>query len=247
MCDSTWLQKGKLKSRVTMIPLNKIDSRGTISDEKVRLAQKLVGKENACTALSLVGYDDELESAMAYVFGRSFVCTDAESANKVTSDRKIRTKTVTLDGDEYSPSGTLSGGSKKKAAPILERMQALRDAKKALAMHTEALQRVSKQLKEVQAKGDKYRNLLSQIEVKEHKTGLLQTRIGPSPAPPPPPTLPSAPVLCSSVPTVFGVLKHEILTSPFLCPRHVRNIAMFSLPRLVFLQARASTSSTRTR
>ena len=90
---------------------------------------------------------------------------------------------MTLDGDEYSPSGTLSGGSKKKAAPILERMQALRDAKKALAMHTEALQRVSKQLKEVQAKGDKYRNLLSQIEVKEHKTGLLQTRIGPSPAP----------------------------------------------------------------
>ena len=72
MWDSTWLQKGKLKSRVTMIPLNKIDSRGTISDEKVRLAQKLVGKENACTALSLVGYDDELESAMAYVFGRSF-------------------------------------------------------------------------------------------------------------------------------------------------------------------------------
>ena len=84
------LQKGKLRNRATIIPLNKIDARGVISEEKIRAAQKLVGKENACTALSLVGYDSELESAMSYVFGRSFVCTDAKSANAVTSNRARR-------------------------------------------------------------------------------------------------------------------------------------------------------------
>lgn len=60
------------------------------------------------TALSLVGYANELEAAMKHVFGDSFVCPNPDCARKVTAD--VGKKSVTFDGDLYSPAGTLTGG-----------------------------------------------------------------------------------------------------------------------------------------
>ena len=70
-----------------------------------------VGKENVNTALSLIGYDKDLEAAMQYVFGSAFVCKDMTSAKKVTFDERVQKRSVTLGGDSFDPSGTLSGGT----------------------------------------------------------------------------------------------------------------------------------------
>jgi len=70
-----------------------------------------VGKENVQTALSLVGYKSELQPAMEYVFGNSFVCKDMDAAKRVTFDERINKKSVTLDGDSFDPAGTLTGGN----------------------------------------------------------------------------------------------------------------------------------------
>ena len=86
------LKNGALKKRVTIIPLNKIDTRGTISDKKMQTASKLVGSSNISTALSLVGYDSEIEAAMKYVFGRSFVCKNSKVAEAATYHKDIKTK-----------------------------------------------------------------------------------------------------------------------------------------------------------
>lgn len=43
-----------------------------------------MGRDNAQLALSLVGYSDEVEKAMQYVFGGTIVCKDPESAQAVT-------------------------------------------------------------------------------------------------------------------------------------------------------------------
>ena len=63
------------------------------------------------TALSLVGYDAELEAAMAFVFGTSFVCVNMEVAKKVTFHSSISRKSVTINGDSFDPAGLASGGS----------------------------------------------------------------------------------------------------------------------------------------
>ena len=42
-----------------------------------------VGKDSVHTALSLVGYEDDVKAAMGYVFGSSFVCDTLENAKKV--------------------------------------------------------------------------------------------------------------------------------------------------------------------
>lgn len=69
-----------------------------------------VGKDNARTALSLIDYDGNLQSAMEFVFGSTFVCTDMNAAKKVTFDERVQKRSVTLGGDSFDPAGTLTGG-----------------------------------------------------------------------------------------------------------------------------------------
>lgn len=70
-----------------------------------------VGEDNVHLALSLVGYESEVQKAMEYVFGSTLVCDNMDNAKKVTFDKKIMTKTVTLGGDIFDPQGTLTGGN----------------------------------------------------------------------------------------------------------------------------------------
>lgn len=70
-----------------------------------------VGADNVHLALTLVGYDSELQKAMEYVFGTTLVCDTLDNAKKVTFDKRIMTKSVTLGGDTFDPQGTLSGGN----------------------------------------------------------------------------------------------------------------------------------------
>ena len=106
------LSKGQLRSRVTIIPLNKVAHR-PIPAAAVAAAKKLVGSK-AQPAIELVGYDVELEAAVQYVLGGSFVCQDTGSAKKLAFTKEVNTRCVTLDGDDFNPGGTLTGGSRNK-------------------------------------------------------------------------------------------------------------------------------------
>ena len=143
------LSKGKLKRRVTIIPLNKISHR-TVSKDVLSAAEHEVGRGNVHVALSLVGYDEQVinlqylskhrgyscdcqvSAAMEYVFGTTLVCKTLDMAKQVTFNDKIRTKSVTLDGDVYDPAGTLTGGSSPSGASVLLQLQQYKDAKKQL-------------------------------------------------------------------------------------------------------------------
>ncbi|KAF8398481.1 hypothetical protein HHK36_017410 [Tetracentron sinense] len=106
------LQNGDLRRRVTIIPLNKIQSH-IVPSRVQHAAVRLVGDGNAELALSLVGYDEEVKTAMAYVFGSTFVCRNVDAAKEVAFSREICTPSVTLEGDIFQPSGLLTGGSRK--------------------------------------------------------------------------------------------------------------------------------------
>ena len=101
---------GQLRSRVTIIPLNKVAYK-PIPSEVVAAAKKLAGDK---AAIELVGYDNEIEAAMKYAFGNVFVCQDTGSAKKLAFTKEVNTRCVTLDGDDFNPSGTLTGGSRSK-------------------------------------------------------------------------------------------------------------------------------------
>lgn len=76
----------------------------------ISVAFSQVGPNNVHIALSLVEYKPELQKAMEFVFGTTFVCNNMDNAKKVAFDKRIMTRTVTLGGDVFDPHGTLSGG-----------------------------------------------------------------------------------------------------------------------------------------
>ncbi|XP_032230593.2 structural maintenance of chromosomes protein 2 [Nematostella vectensis] len=170
------LQNGQLKRRYTIIPLNKISHR-TIANDVVKRAEQLVGKDSVQPALSLVGYEDEVKAAMAYVFGTTFVCDTMDNAKKVTFDPKVKTRTVTLEGDVFDPAGTLTGGARSSSASILAKLQELKEAQDELNAKSKELETVVKELATCSKVAEKYQQLKQQYDLKVHEAELAETRM----------------------------------------------------------------------
>ncbi|NWX80248.1 SMC2 protein, partial [Alca torda] len=182
------LEKGELKRRYTIIPLNKISAR-CLGQDTVKLAQTLAGHGNLHLALSLVEYESELQKAMEYVFGTTLVCNNMDNAKKVTFDKRIMTRSVTLDGDTFDPQGTLHGGNcwfysynntvcaSSQAAPILSKLQEIKVVEVELKTKESELESVEKELASLKNVAEKYRQLKQQWEMKSEEAELLQTKL----------------------------------------------------------------------
>lgn len=169
------LQGGKLRKRVTIIPLNKI-SAFKASAQTIATAQKIApGKVDL--ALSLVGYDDEVSAAMEYVFGNTLVCHDAETAKRVTFDPNVRMRSITLDGDAYDPSGTLSGGSAPNSSGVLVTLQKLNEINRQLWEAEGSLRDLQVRISREKSKLDQARKIKQDLDLKSHETKLAEEQI----------------------------------------------------------------------
>lgn len=169
------LQKGKLRKRVTIIPLNKIAS-FRASVEKIGAAQNIApGKVDL--ALSLIGYDEEITAAMNYVFGNTLICHDSDTAKRVTFDPSVRMKSVTFDGDVYDPSGTLSGGSAPNSSGVLVTLQKLNEITKEIRSKERILASLEENMRKEQKKLDATRSLKQELDLKSHEIKLTEEQI----------------------------------------------------------------------
>ncbi|KAL8894561.1 MAG: hypothetical protein Q9192_004216 [Flavoplaca navasiana] len=169
------LQNGKLKKRVTIIPLNKIAA-FKASAEKLGAAQKLApGKVDL--ALSLIGYGNQVAAAMEYVFGSTLICQDAETAKRVTFDPSVRMKSVTLEGDVYDPSGTLSGGSSPNSSGVLVTLQKLNAITTELTAREEELAALQAAMAKDKKKLESARKTKQELDLKSHEIKLTEEQI----------------------------------------------------------------------
>ncbi|KAI5671701.1 hypothetical protein M9H77_12065 [Catharanthus roseus] len=169
------LQNGALRKRVTIIPLNKIQSH-PVPPRVRNSAIRLVGEGNAEVALSLVGYDEELTRAMEYVFGSTFVCKTSDAAREVAFNREIGTPSVTLEGDIFQPSGLLTGGSRKGGGELLRQLHALAEAESKLVYHQQCLSDIDSKISEILPIQRKFKDLKAQLELKSYDLSLFQKR-----------------------------------------------------------------------
>lgn len=172
---SKLLTNGKLKKRVTLIPLNKI-SATVAAAQRIGAAQRIApGKVDL--ALRLVGYEDEVSAAMEFVFGNTLVCHDSSTAKAVTFDNNVRMKSVTLEGDVYDPAGTLSGGSKPSSAGILVKVQELSQIEKELNEARYALQVCDTETRDAKEQITAFNKLKRQLDLKIHQVTLLENQV----------------------------------------------------------------------
>ncbi|KAF1838286.1 RecF/RecN/SMC protein [Decorospora gaudefroyi] len=169
------LENGRLKKRVTIIPLNKIAA-FRASAEKIGAAQRLApGRVDL--ALSLVGYDHEVNAAMEYVFGSTLVCEDAATAKRVTFDPAVRMKSVTLQGDTYDPAGVLSGGSAPQSSGVLITLQKLNEITTQLASQEAQLHALRATMAKEKQKLDVARKTKQELDLKNHEIKLTEEQI----------------------------------------------------------------------
>ena len=125
----------------------------------------------------MVGYDDEVSKAMEYVFGNVLVCSTAEAAKAVTFHGSIRMRSVTLDGDVYDPSGTLSGGSKPNTSGVLVKVQELKAIKHELEEAKKMLLSAEKEWDSVKDKVKRWKDAKRMIDLQSHQVQLLEQRV----------------------------------------------------------------------
>ena len=172
---SELLQNGKLRKRVTIIPLNKISAFRAAAD-KIGAAKKLApGKVDL--ALHFIGFEDEVTKAMEYVFGSTLLCEDAATAKLVTFNDAVRMKSVTLEGDVYDPSGTLSGGSSPNSSGVLITLQQLNEITKELAIRENALMELQSSMEKEKKKLDLARKAKQELDLKTHEIKLTEEQI----------------------------------------------------------------------
>ncbi|GAB1318930.1 Structural maintenance of chromosomes protein 2 [Madurella fahalii] len=169
------LQGGKLRKRVTIIPLNKIAA-FRASAQTIATAQRICpGKVDL--ALSLVGYDEEVSAAMEYVFGNTLICADAETAKRVTFDPNVRMRSITLEGDAYDPSGTLSGGSAPNSSGVLVTLQKLNEITRQLREAETSLGQVQSYIAREKSKLDQAKRIKQELDLKAHEIKLAEEQI----------------------------------------------------------------------
>ncbi|XP_019869858.1 structural maintenance of chromosomes protein 2 isoform X2 [Aethina tumida] len=170
------LQRGQLKSRTTFIPLNKIQGK-KMNHRIVELAQDLVGRENCQPAISLIDYDPYLQPAMEYVFGNVFVCKDINVAKRITFDPRIRKRCVTLDGDITDPSGTLSGGARRRGGSLLLLLKEIQECERELFEREQELNTVETNYRYMAKFEEQFMSVKNVLELRLHEVNLLEERV----------------------------------------------------------------------
>lgn len=115
---------------------------------------------------------------MEYVFGSTLICEDADTAKRVTFDPAVRMKSVTLEGDVYDPSGTLSGGSAPQSSGVLVTLQKLNELTRELAGQENALAELRAKIAREKKKLDAARKTKQELDLKAHEIKLTEEQIG---------------------------------------------------------------------
>lgn len=173
------LARGRLRNRVTLVPLDKMRKEDPLPKGLRQQVERLVGGA-ARPALDLVDYDAAMQPAMYHAFGRTFICKDQKTAAKLVRD--IRCRCVTLEGDDFNPGGTLTGGSRKSGGATLERVAAWKAAAMELESHRQALHAARQKLDELKPAAEQHARLCKELELKQHALALLAEREGNSQA-----------------------------------------------------------------
>ena len=158
------LEKGKLRRRVTIIPLDKIVSK-RLPSSTTEAADSMAKKHNSTAqpAIELVGFDEEVRNAIEHVFGSTLVVDGTKIANVICDATK--TKTVTLEGDVYDPSGTISGGSRDNLGSTLSRLTELTSASAELREKSARLKVVVKKLENMSSQSKQFDKLSAALEI----------------------------------------------------------------------------------
>ncbi|KAK9172958.1 RecF/RecN/SMC N terminal domain protein [Cryptosporidium meleagridis] len=176
------LSSGLIKKRITIIPLDKIMD-PSIPEKTLNSARTLINCNSrddlrVLSAMDILKFDKELEPAIKFCFGHTIICEDENIAKMVTFNPGILARTVTLNGDIYDPSGTLSGGSvPNNQRSILSAYKQYNNLRLKILANNKRIEEINKILLDSGKAADTYRHSQIQLDINKHQLKLLEERI----------------------------------------------------------------------
>lgn len=169
------LEKGRLRKRVTIVPLNKITSR--VVRPEILNEAKRQAPEKVELALNLVEYDNSVKKAIEFVFGNKLICEDPETAKKVTFNDKIKTGSITLEGDNYDPEGRLSGGSRRTSSSLISKFAKYKALKDDVTKIRHRLEEISSIIRKMNLVAEQNRDIQQNLVSEEYHINLLNKKL----------------------------------------------------------------------
>ena len=171
------IERGRLQTRTSFLPLSKITSKGPPIDEaKAKEAQRIAAESGgtAHVAIDLIEYDPKFAAVMHNFFGSFFVCSDLEVAKAVALNPRTMFKAVTLDGDVVD-GAVISGGARGNIRDILKDVSRLpHNAIRAIRSEISALKNQLQKLTPVAAAA---KRALDDTQQKERTIGRLREEL----------------------------------------------------------------------
>merc|ERR1719377_330597 len=114
---------------------------------------------------------------MEHIFGGCLVCDTAATAKHVTFHPNVRVRSVTKQGDEYDPRGTITGGSAPAGGGVLNLLQELAELEKQYHQQLANHKKTKAMLEKMSSTAAKYYAAEQELKYKQHDLELLTERI----------------------------------------------------------------------
>ena len=146
--------------RVTFLPITSVKERNISS----LVASKLNMRGVCGVASELIDFDSKYERIFNSLLGSTIIVDNTDNALEFSRATNYSSKVVTLDGDVFSPQGSLTGGSRKdNGTGLLSRDREIEELNTKLNLLKSEIDNFTDKQEELKNKGLEYSNELSLI------------------------------------------------------------------------------------
>ncbi|ANQ10203.1 Structural maintenance of chromosomes protein [Plasmodium coatneyi] len=170
--------------RVTLLPLKDCVVSRDMNEKIVEECRKYVGvdskdKKDVIYFLDIMEYNNKLEKLIRYLFNGTIICSNVDYCKKITynPNKKMSFPTITLEGDKFDTSGSMSGGSNKNINLFLLHYEKYENKKKEFMEKDQKLKEITAKLDMLQKAEEKKKKLCKDLQIYANNLSNIENRI----------------------------------------------------------------------
>ncbi|MBA4685839.1 MAG: chromosome segregation protein SMC [Candidatus Galacturonibacter soehngenii] len=155
--------------RATFLPLTSIGNKNTFTQEHVLKEKGVIG-----LACDLVSTEEKYQGLSKYLLGRTIVVNTIENAILLARKFQYSLRIVTLEGEQLSPGGSMSGGAFKNTSNLLGRRREIEELKEDIEALRKEIELVQQHIDEKKTKRIFYYEEIERLSKELQEQYLLQ-------------------------------------------------------------------------
>ncbi|CRH02434.1 chromosome segregation protein, putative [Plasmodium relictum] len=174
----------KSTKRVTLLPLDDCVISRELNEKNIEECRKHVGldikdKKSVIYFLDIMEYDKKLERLIKYLFNGTLICSNVDLCKKITynTNRKLSYPTITLEGDKFDTSGSMSGGSNKNVNLFLLNYEKYENKKKEYSEKESQLKIINEKLIILEKEEEKRKKFSKELQIYTNNLSNIENRI----------------------------------------------------------------------